>query len=138
MSSMRVFLCALARRVREISRADENGNPVDSSFRRGIRSPGLRSSSYQIQEENVKLLKLTAALSVLMLLALCAAAQEPAAIAAIALQTPKNGMLKQYEDARKQRVEWHKQQVDTQGLFVFQILTGDHTARKMAPAFAHH
>src|ERR1700685_2560406 len=95
-------------------------------------------SCSKIQEGNVKLLKLTAALSVLMLLALSAAAQEPGTIAAIELQTPKNGMLKQYEDGRKQKVEWHKQQKDTQGLFVFQILTGDHTGTYMVARFGQH
>ena len=86
----------------------------------------------------MKLLKLTSALSVLMLLALSAAAQEPGTIAAIELQTPKNGMLKQYEDGRKQKVEWHKQQKDSQGLFVFQILTGDHTGTYMVARFGQH
>jgi hypothetical protein len=86
----------------------------------------------------VKLLKLSAALSVLMLLALSAAAQEPGTIASIELQTPKNGMLKQYEDGRKQKADWHKQQKDTQGLFVFQILTGDHTGTYMVARFGQH
>jgi hypothetical protein len=104
----------------------------------GYSRPTKGHTVFQIQEENVKLLKLTSALSVLMVLALSAAAQEPGNIAAIELQTPKNGMLKQYEDGRKQKVEWHKQQKDSQGLFVFQILTGDHTGTYMVARFGQH
>ena len=60
--------------------------------------------------------------------AISVAAQAPAPkaeIAALEFQTPKNGMVKQYEDGRKQKVEWHKQQKDTQPLFVFETLTGE-------------
>jgi hypothetical protein len=78
----------------------------------------------------VKLLKLAIALCVLLLVAFSAAAQgqtQPGNIAALEFQTPKNGMVKQYEDGRKQKVAWHKQQKDAQGLYVFETLTGEHT-----------
>ena len=76
----------------------------------------------------MKLLKLTAGLGVLLLVALSAAAQgEPGNIASFEFQTPKNGMVKQYEDGRKQKAEWHKQQKDTQPLFVYETLTGERT-----------
>jgi hypothetical protein len=102
-------------------------------------SPATKGQKvFQIQEENVKLLKLTAALSVLMLLALTAAAQEPGNIAALEFQTPKNGMLKQYEDGRKQKAEWHRQQKDTQPLLVFQTLTGERTGTYMVGRVGLH
>jgi hypothetical protein len=76
----------------------------------------------------VKLLKLSTALSVLLLAALSVSAQsQPGNIAALEFQTPKNGMVKQYEDGRKQKVAWHKQQNDDQGLYVFETLTGERT-----------
>jgi hypothetical protein len=87
----------------------------------------------------VKLLKLTSALSVLFLCAFSVAAQnQPANVDALEFQTPKNGMVKQYEDGRKQKVEWHKQQKDTQGLYVFQILTGERTGTYMVARFGQH
>src|SRR6202453_5489524 len=82
-----------------------------------------------------------AGMGVCLLAAMSAAAQAPAPkaeIASLEFQTPKNGMLKQYEDGRKQKVEWHKQQKDSQGLIVFQILTGDHTGTYMVARFGQH
>ena len=38
----------------------------------------------------------------------------PSIIAALEFQKPKNGMVKQYEDGRKQKAAWHKQQNDLQ------------------------
>ena len=76
----------------------------------------------------MKLLKLSTALSVLLLVALTASAQnQPGNIAALEFQTPKNGMVKQYEEGRKQKAAWHKQQNDNQGLYVFETLTGENT-----------
>jgi hypothetical protein len=78
----------------------------------------------------VKLLKLATALCVLLLVAFSAAAQgqtQPGNIAGLEFQTPKNGMVKQYEEGRKQKVAWHKQQKDAQALYVFETLTGEHT-----------
>jgi hypothetical protein len=82
----------------------------------------------KIQEDIVKLLKLSTALSVLLLAAFSVSAQsQQGTIAALEFQTPKNGMVKQYEDGRKQKVAWHKQQNDDQGLYVFETLTGERT-----------
>ena len=76
----------------------------------------------------MKLLKLTTGLGVLLLVAFSAAAQsQPGTIVGLEFQTPKNGMVKQYEDGRKQKIEWHKQQKDSQPLLVFETLTGEHT-----------
>jgi hypothetical protein len=87
----------------------------------------------------VKLFKLTTALSVLLLVALSAAAQnQPGNIAALEFQTPKNGMVKQYEDGRKQKVAWHQQQKDTQGLFVFETLTGERTGTYIVGRLGQH
>jgi hypothetical protein len=49
----------------------------------------------------------------------------PTILAALEYQKPKNGMVKQYEDGRKQKVAWHKQQNDSQALYVWETLTGD-------------
>ena len=87
----------------------------------------------------MKLLKVTAALGVLLLVALSAAAQgQPGNIASLEFQTPKNGMVKQYEDGRKQKAEWHKQQKDPVGLFVFETLTGEHTGTYLVGRVGQH
>jgi hypothetical protein len=67
-----------------------------------------------------------------------AAQGEPGTISAIEFQTPKNGMTKQYEEARKQKVAWHKQQKDSQPLFVLQVLTGEHTGWYIVGRFDQH
>jgi hypothetical protein len=60
------------------------------------------------------------------LVTLSVAAQEkPGTLAALEFQTPKNGMVKQYEEGRKQKAEWHKQQKDNQPLQVWEIISGD-------------
>jgi hypothetical protein len=84
----------------------------------------------------LKLLKLTTGLGVLLLVAFSAAAQsQPGAIVGLEFQTPKNGMVKQYEDGRKQKIEWHKQQKDSQPLLVFETLTGEHTGTYIVGRF---
>lgn len=87
----------------------------------------------------MRLFKLTAALGVLPLVALSAAAQgQPGNIAALEFQTPKIGMVKQYEDGRKQKAEWHKQQKDTQALYVFETLTGERTGTYIVGRLGQH
>jgi hypothetical protein len=66
------------------------------------------------------------------------AQEQPNTVAAIEFQTPKSGMVKQYEEGRKQKVEWHKQQKDTQGLYVFETLTGDDTGTYLVARFGQH
>src|ERR1700690_4160932 len=71
-----------------------------------------------------------AGMGVCLLAAMSVAAQAPAPkaeIASLEFQTPKNGMVQQYEAGRKQKVEWHKRQKDTQALYVFETLTGERT-----------
>jgi hypothetical protein len=66
--------------------------------------------------------------SVMLFAAFSVAAQEiPGTLAVLELQKPKNGMIKQYEDGRKQKAAWHKQQKDPQPLLVWEILSGDST-----------
>src|ERR1035441_4888807 len=76
-------------------------------------------------------MKLTTVLSVgatVLLAALSAAAQgDKSTVTALEFQTPKNGMVQQYELGRKAKAAWHKQQKDPQMLFVLQVLTGEHT-----------
>jgi len=80
-------------------------------------------------------------LAVALLAAFSASAQTapaPASIAGIETQTPKPGMTQQYEQGRKQKVDWHKQQKDPQPLYVFEILTGDNTGSYYVGRFDQH
>ncbi len=87
----------------------------------------------------MKLLKMTAGLGVCLLAAVSVVAQDkPAELASLEFQTPKNGMVKQYEDGRKQKVEWHKQQKDTQPLYVFETLTGERTGTYLVGRLGQH
>ncbi len=57
----------------------------------------------------MKLMKLAPTLCAIGFLAVGALGQDkPGTIAGLEFQTPKNGMVKQYEDGRKAKVEWHK------------------------------
>jgi hypothetical protein len=55
------------------------------------------------------------------------AQSNPGTILQLEFQKPKNGMIPQYEDGRKQKAAWHKQQNDKTPLLVWQTLTGDDT-----------
>jgi len=83
--------------------------------------------------------KMLCAMGVLLFAGISSFAQEgPKTIAAIEFQTPKNGMLKQYEEGRKQKAEWHKQQKDAQALYVFEVLTGQGTGSFLVGRFGVH
>jgi hypothetical protein len=56
-----------------------------------------------------------------------AAQSNPGTILQLEFQKPKNGMLQQYEDGRKQKAAWHKQQNDKTPLLVWQVISGDDT-----------
>jgi hypothetical protein len=64
--------------------------------------------------------------------------EKPGTIAALEFQTPKNGMVKQYEDGRKQKADWHKQQKDSQALMVWEIISGDHTGTYVVGRLGQH
>jgi hypothetical protein len=51
----------------------------------------------------------------------------PGTILQLEFQKPKNGMIPQYEDGRKQKAAWHKQQNDKAPLLVWQVISGDDT-----------
>jgi hypothetical protein len=86
---------------------------------------------------NVK--KLASILGITLLTAVSGLAQEkPGNIAALEFQTPKNGMVKQYEEGRKQKAEWHKQQKDTQPLYVWEIVSGEHTGTYVVGRLNQH
>jgi len=51
----------------------------------------------------------------------------PGNIVAVESQTPKSGMKQQYEQGRKQKADWHKQQKDPSALLVFEIVSGQDT-----------
>jgi len=87
----------------------------------------------------MKVMKLAAALCVAAFLAGGALAQDkPGTIAALEFQTPKNGMVKQYEEGRKAKVEWHKQQKDKDALFVSEVLTGENMGTYIVGRFGMH
>jgi hypothetical protein len=72
--------------------------------------------------------KYVCAFGVALLAATSASAQtEPASITGVEWQSPKNGMIQQYEQGRKQKADWHKQQKDPSPLYVFETLTGEST-----------
>ena len=62
----------------------------------------------------------------------------PASIAAVETQTPKPGMTQQYEQGRKQKADWHKQQKDPQPLYIYEILTGPQTGSYYVGRFDQH
>jgi len=55
------------------------------------------------------------------------AQSNPGTILQLEFQKPKNGMVPQYEDGRKQKAAWHKQQNDKMPLLVWEIISGDDT-----------
>lgn len=66
------------------------------------------------------------------------AQEKPGTIAGLEFQTPKNGMVKQYEDGRKAKAEWHKQQKDKDALLVSEVLTGVNTGTYIVGRFGMH
>jgi hypothetical protein len=82
----------------------------------------------------------TLAFVVLALLSLFAQTPQstPGTITQLEFQKPKMGMRQQYEDGRKQKAAWHKQQNSPEPLFVWEILTGDGTGTYIVGAPAQH
>jgi hypothetical protein len=68
----------------------------------------------------------------------CFAQQKPGNIASLEFQTPKNGQVKQYEEGRKQKVAWHKQQNDSQPLMVWETISGDNTGTYIVGRLGQH
>ncbi len=66
------------------------------------------------------------------------AQQNPGTIAALEFQKPKSNMVKQYEDGRKQKAAWHKQQNDSQPLMVWETLSGDNTGTYIVGRLGQH
>ena len=62
----------------------------------------------------------------------------PGNIAALETQTPKTGMTQQYEQGRKQKAEWHKQQKDPEALYVFETIAGDSTGTYLVGRLGEH
>lgn len=83
--------------------------------------------------------KFGSALGVMLLASLPVLAQQkPGTIASLEFQTPKNGMVKQYEEGRKQKAEWHKQQKDPLPLMVWETLSGEHTGTYVVGRLGQH
>ena len=67
-------------------------------------------------------------LAMVFLAAFCAAAQgTPGNLLTAEFQTPKSGMTQQYEQGRKQKADWHKQQNDPGRLIIFEVMSGERT-----------
>ena len=80
--------------------------------------------------------RLVSALGLVLLTTVSVAAQEQSSVVgSLELQTVKNGMRKQYEDGRKQKAAWHKQQNDSAPLFVWSIRSGEHTGAYVVGRF---
>jgi hypothetical protein len=87
----------------------------------------------------MKLMKLAISLCAAGFLSVGALAQDNAGnIAGLEFQTPKNGMVKQYEEGRKAKVDWHKQQKDKDALYVSEVLTGEHMGTYVVGRFGMH
>jgi hypothetical protein len=87
----------------------------------------------------MKINTLLSAVAVVLFATLSLGAQDkPGTIAALEFQRPKNGMVKQYEDGRKQKVEWHKQQKDSQPLFVWETMSGPETGTYIVGRLGQH
>jgi hypothetical protein len=62
----------------------------------------------------------------------------PSIIAVLEAQKPKNGMIHQYEEGRKQKAAWHKQQNDSQPLYVWETLSGPDTGTYLIGRLNQH
>jgi hypothetical protein len=83
--------------------------------------------------------KFVSALGITLLASAAGLAQDkPGNIAALEFQTPKNGMVKQYEEGRKQKAAWHKQQKDTEPLYVWETMAGDQTGTYIVGRLGQH
>jgi hypothetical protein len=93
----------------------------------------------QKREDKMRMRKLFSAFAVVLYAACSMVAQEkPGTVAALEFQKPKNNMVKQYQDGRKQKAEWHKQQKDTQPLLVWETLSGENTGTYIVGRLNQH
>jgi hypothetical protein len=86
----------------------------------------------------MKFHKALAGIGVMLFAAAAAFAQGPGNMASIEFQKPKNGMVKQYEDGRKTKAAWHKQQNDTLPLLVWEVMTGRLTGTYLVARVGQH
>jgi hypothetical protein len=63
---------------------------------------------------------------------------KPGTLAPLEFQKPKSGMVKQYEDGRKQKAEWHKQQKDPLPLYVWEVMSGEETGSYVVGRLNQH
>jgi hypothetical protein len=82
--------------------------------------------------------KLLSAFAIVLFAFSVAAQDKPGTVAALEFQKPKNGMVKQYEDGRKQKATWHKQQNDPQPLLVWETLSGPETGTYIVGRLGQH
>ncbi len=83
--------------------------------------------------------KLVCTLGFAVLFAVATPAQDkPGNLAPLEFQKLKNGMVKQYEDGRKQKAEWHKQQKDPLPLYVWEVMSGEDTGSYVVGRLNQH
>jgi hypothetical protein len=83
--------------------------------------------------------KLLSTAGAMLLVGISGFAQEkPGTIASLEFQKPKNGMVKQYEEGRKAKAAWHKQQNDTQPLMVWHVISGESTGTYIVGRVGQH
>jgi hypothetical protein len=88
----------------------------------------------------VRITQIAACLAATLYLAVAAFAQSsmPGPIAGLEFQTPKSGMVAQYEAGRKAKVAWHVKQHDAAPLIVSQVITGEHMGTYIVGRFGMH
>jgi hypothetical protein len=92
-----------------------------------------------LEEREMRTARVLSVCAAVLLTAISIAAQDNAtSVNALEFQTPKNGMTQQYEAGRKAKVAWHKQQKDTNALWVLRVLTGEDTGSYIVGRSAQH
>jgi hypothetical protein len=62
---------------------------------------------------------------------------QPGSLGVINFQTPKPGMAKQYEAARKKHMGWHKSQKDAWAWYTWEVTSGEATGTYVTGSFGH-
>src|SRR5260370_14377489 len=66
------------------------------------------------------------------------AQSSPRMVSEVHLSTPKPGMTAQFESGRKQPSAFHAAQKDTWNVYIWQIMTGEHSGSYMSSSPGHH
>jgi len=116
------------------------GGPLDMGRELGVRSGQFSAPTPKVNGGNMRGIKHAFVCGTAFFVAgFSAFAQGTAGtVASVEMQTPKSGTTQQYEQGRKQKADWHKQQKDSQPLFVFEIIAGDTTGSYYVARLGQH